>query len=225
MSLEEQRTRDELKHKLLDLNQLHEQLAELRTICPSLLKLLHPETGTSRKFEKSAQEAIEKVNSFYTHLKSSQNVFDYAEKSLQADSSNLLPTYLYKTEDLSNDTENNETKSINGKSALDLKEPHHSELHDNDNFQNSDINIESFKGDIEASGSILTTHENKSFTLKLANELEFIFFHDTRGKFSVYCSSSKDDAITFSINRNNNFLGNLWSLLVCVFEVVRQNLC
>lgn len=26
MSLEEQRTRDELKHKLLDLNQLHEQV-------------------------------------------------------------------------------------------------------------------------------------------------------------------------------------------------------
>ncbi|EPY52357.1 mediator complex subunit Pmc3/Med27 [Schizosaccharomyces cryophilus OY26] len=210
--MEHEKQKQALTEKLDTTNQLYRKLAELRTACPTLLKLVHPEIGTSQKFQHKAQEVIASVEGFKKDLAYNQSLFQYVTESLAKNPENLMPTYPPQEKDIIASQTSTEDLEIN----KDGKQ--------RDPSQTSQVpeklqdTLNSFGKSISSSNSSISDLQADSFILEVSTGLKFHVSLQPNGDYKALCIFSKFEATMFSVNRYNQFQMPLFLLLPLLLD-------
>ncbi|EPX73057.1 mediator complex subunit Pmc3/Med27 [Schizosaccharomyces octosporus yFS286] len=210
--MEHEKQKQALLDKLDTVNQLYLKLAELRTTCPALLKLLRPEIGTSQKFQHKAQEAIASVEGLKNDLAYHQSLFQYVTESYANNQGPLMPTYPPQQRD-SNKTlgTTEEIESVEDKKQEETR-------------QNSKVPekledvLNNFKSSISSTNSSISDLKTDSFMLEISIGLKFHVRLQSNGDYKASCIFGKFQPIMFSINRYNDLEMPLFHLLPLLLD-------
>ncbi|WBW73843.1 mediator complex subunit Med27 [Schizosaccharomyces osmophilus] len=210
--MEHEKQKQALTDKLDTVNQLYRKLAELRTTCPTLLKLLHPEIGTSQKFQHKAQEAIASVEGFKSDLAYNQPLFRYVTESFANNQAQLLPTYPPQEKDI-NAVQTSKGELENKK--VDKQE----EPYQNPKVpEKLEVVLNSFENSISSSHSSVSDLKPDSFSLEVSTGLKFHVSLQSNADYKASCIFGKFEPIMFSINRYNHFEMPLFLLLPLLLD-------